>query len=297
MAKTDIGDHALAQLRSTGIREIWVLARRGPVQAKCSPPELKELAELPGVQVVVEASELEVDAASAEELAADRSAARNLEILRQLASAPLDPDKILIRLRFLVSPVELLERDGRVAGLRLERNRLEADARGGVAAVGTGEHEELPVTMVVRAIGYKSLPLVDLPYDSRRGVVPNRDGRVLNPAGDALPGEYVVGWVKRGPSGLIGSNKPDSAETVQAMLADLPAVSPLPAAMAAPAAVPELLAARGVRAVGYDEWRRLDALEVERGKPLGRPRVKFLRLEEMLLELGVDPAAVTVAAE
>ena len=295
LAKTDIGDHALEHLRTTGIREIWVLARRGPVQAKCSPPELKEIAELEGVQVVVEPGELEIDAASAEELAGDRAAQKNLEIFRELAAVPVDLEKVLIRFRFCVSPVEVLGRDGKVAGLRLERNRLEPDGRGGTKAVGTGETEDLPVTMVIRAIGYKSLPLVDLPYDPRRCLVPNRDGRVLNPAGDPLPGEYVVGWVKRGPSGLIGSNKPDSAETVQAMLADLPKTEPLPAAAADLGAIPALLAARGVRHVDYDEWRRLDAREVERGKPQGRPRVKFLRLEEMLLELGIDPALAQTA--
>jgi len=291
LARTDIGDHALEHLRGAGIREVWVLARRGPVQAKCSPPELKELTELEGVQVVVEAGELEVDPASAEELAADRSAAKNLEILRELAKVPADPDKVQIRFRFLVSPVEVVGRDGKVAGIRLERNRLEADGRGGVAAVGTGELEELPVTMVIRAIGYKSLPLVDLPYDSRKGIVPNREGRVVDAAGVTVPGEYVVGWVKRGPSGLIGSNKPDSAETVQAMVADLPALAPLPTGDADPATVAALLAERGARIVGYDEWRRLDAAEVERGKPHGRPRVKFLRLEEMLREL--EAAAAT----
>ncbi|HXT22910.1 MAG TPA: FAD-dependent oxidoreductase, partial [Thermoanaerobaculia bacterium] len=290
LAKTDIGDHALEHLRTTGIREVWVLARRGPVQAKCSPPELKEIAELDGVQVVVDPAELEIDAASAEELAADRAAQKNLELFRQLAAVPPDPSKVHVRFRFCVSPVEVLGRDGKVAGLRLERNRLDPDGRGGTRAVGTGEHEDLPVTMVIRAIGYKSLPLVDLPYDSRNGIVPNREGRVVNPAGDALPGEYVVGWVKRGPTGLIGTNKPDSAETVQAMLADLPKAEPLPAAAADPDAVPSLLAARGARAVDYAEWQRLDAREVERGAPQGRPRVKFLRLEEMLLELGIDPA-------
>ena len=289
LAKTDISDAALDHLRESGIRTVWVLARRGPVQAKCSPPELKELAELEGVQVVVDAAELEVDPASAEELAGDRSAARNLEIFRELAAVPPDPAKVQIRFRFNVSPVEVLGADGRVAGLRLERNRLEPDGRGGVAAVPTGEVETLPATMVVRAIGYKSLPLVDLPYDGRRGLIPNRQGRVLNPAGDPLPGEYVVGWVKRGPTGLIGSNKPDAAETVAAMLEDLPRLSPLPPEAADPASVTRLLAERGVRPVDYAAWQRLDAAEVERGKPHGRPRVKFLRLEEMLLELGMDP--------
>jgi len=190
----------------------------------------------------------------------------------------------------------VLGRDGKVAGLRLERNRLESDGRGGTKALGTGEREDLPVTMVIRAIGYKSLPLVDLPYDARAGLVPNREGRVVDAHGNVLAGEYVVGWVKRGPTGLIGTNKPDAAETVQAMLADLPNAAPLPADAADLAAVPALLAARGARAVDYAEWRRLDAREVERGQPQGRPRVKFLRLEEMLLELGLDPAAVEAAS-
>jgi ferredoxin--NADP+ reductase len=289
LAKTDISDAALARLRESGIRTVWVLARRGPVQAKCSPPELKELAELEGVQVLVDPAELELDPASAREMEADRAAARNVEIFRELAAVPPDPTKVHIRFRFNVSPVEVIGEGGRVAALRLERNRLEPDGRGGVAAVPTGETETLPVSMVVRAIGYKSLPLVDLPYDARRGVVPNRQGRVLNPAGDPLPGEYVVGWVKRGPTGLIGTNKPDAAETVAAMLEDLPALPPLQPGLGAPAAVDALLAARGVRPVTYDQWQRLDAAEVERGKPHGRPRVKFLRLEEMLLELGMDP--------
>lgn len=289
LAKTDISDTALDGLRESGIRTVWVIARRGPVQAKCSPPELKELAELDGVQVVVDPAELEVDPASAEELARDRSAARNLEIFRELAAVPPDPAKVHIRFRFNLSPVEVVGADGRVAGLRLEHNRLEPDGRGGVAAVPTGEVETLPVTMVVRAIGYKSLPLFDLPYDARRGVIPNRQGRILNPAGDPLPGEYVVGWVKRGPTGLIGSNKPDAAETVAAMLEDLPRLAALPPETADPESVRRLLAERGVRPVDYAEWQRLDAAEVERGKPHGRPRVKFLRLEEMLLELGMDP--------
>jgi ferredoxin/flavodoxin---NADP+ reductase len=285
LATTDISDLAVDALRCSGIREVVVLARRGPVQAKCSPPELKEIAELEGVQVVVDPEELVVEPASEAELAADRSAARNLEMLRELAKVPPDPDKVHVRFRFRVSPVELLGADGRVAGLRLERNRLEPDGQGGARAVPTGEVETLPVTLVIRAIGYRSLPLVDLPYDARRGLIPNREGRVVDAAGNVVPGEYVVGWVKRGPTGLIGSNKADSAETVAAMVADLPALLPLPADAADPGAVDALLGGRGARPVSYPEWQRLDALEVERGKATGRPRVKLTRVEEMLAAL------------
>ena len=285
LATTDISDEALARLRESGIREVLVLARRGPVEAKCSPPELKEIAELPGVQVVVDPAELVVDPASEAELAADRSAAKNLEILRELGAVPLDPSKVHVRFRFRVSPVEVLGEQGRVVGLRVERNRLEPDSRGGARAVATGETELLPVSMVVRAIGYRSLPFLDLPYDRRAGIVPNREGRVVDAEGRVQPGEYVVGWVKRGPTGLIGSNKPDAVETVAAMVADLAATEPLDPSDAAPEAVDRLLAGRGVRIVDYPAWRRLDALEVERGRAQGRPRVKFLRVEEMLRQL------------
>lgn len=282
LARTDISDDALAALRASAVRDVWVLARRGPVQAKCSPPELKELAELDGVDLVVDPRELELDPESARELAGDREAQKNLEILRACAARGATGAPRRIHLRFLVSPVEL-HGPGRVTGLRLERNRLEP-GRDGLAARGTGEFEELPVGLVVRAVGYRSLPLPGLPFDERRGVIPNRSGRVVDPAsGAALPGLYVAGWVKRGPTGLIGSNKPDGAETAAAMVEDLPAIAP--AAEPAPGAVDRRLAARGVRVVDFAAWQRLDRLEVERGAAGGRPRVKFGPVEEMLAAL------------
>ncbi|HVS03880.1 MAG TPA: FAD-dependent oxidoreductase, partial [Thermoanaerobaculia bacterium] len=290
LATTDISDEALRCLRASRVREIHVLARRGPVQAKCSPAELREVGELAGVQVVVDAAELELDPTSEAELADDRAAQKNLELWRQWAEQPLDPDKRHVRFRFMVSPVEVLAADSRVAGLRVERNRLEPRPGGGTRPVGSGEAETLPVTLVIRAIGYKSLPLVDLPYDARRAVVPNDRGRVIDPgAGEApLAREYVVGWVKRGPSGLIGSNKMDAAETVERMMEEVPELAPLPGAAATRREMERLLAGRGVRFVTYDDWRRLDAREVERGRRHGRPRVKFLRVEEMLAELDAD---------
>jgi len=282
LARTDISDDALAALRASAVRDVWVLARRGPVQAKCSPPELKELAELAGVDLVVDPRELELDEASAGELAGDPQAAKNLEILRACAARGRTGAARRLHLRFLVSPAEILGAD-RVAGLRLERNRLEP-GRDGLAARGTGELEELPVGLVVRAVGYRSLPLPGLPFDERKGVIPNRGGRVIDPGTKrALPGLYVAGWVKRGPTGLIGSNKPDGVETAAAMVEDL-AASP-PAAEPASAAVDCRLAGRGVRVVDFASWRRLDRLEVERGAAAGRPRVKFGRIDEMLAAL------------
>ncbi len=269
------------------MRDVHVLARRGPVQAKCSPAELKEMAQLAGVDLVVDPAELELDPASAEELAADREAQKNLEILRELAAKGPSGAARRIHLRFKVSPVELIGEEGRVTAIRLERNRL-VPGKWGVAAEGTGEIETLPVGLVVRAVGYRSEPLPELPFDPRRAIVPNEKGRVLDPAtGEPLPGLYVTGWIKRGPTGLIGSNKPDGVETAAAMLEDLPTTTPAPDGQ--PEAIDRLLAAKGVRRVDFDDWRRLDKLEVERGRAQGRPRVKLARVEEMLAALDGAP--------
>ena len=211
---------------------------------------------------------------------------RTSKLLRAFAERGPTGRPRRIHLRFLVSPVELVERDGRVGGLRLERNRLEPTAGGGTRAVGTGEFETLPVGMVVRAVGYRSLPLPDLPFDDRKCIIPNDKGRVLDPqSGRPQPGDYVVGWVKRGPTGLIGTNKPDGVETAAAMIEDLPSLVAANDEDAAPAALDHLLAGRGVRVVTFADWQRLDRLETERGQPHGRPRVKLCRVEEMLAAL------------
>ncbi len=283
LAKTDISDDALAALRASRIRDVHLLVRRGPVQAKCSPAELKEMAHLKDVDLLVDPRQLELDSASEAELAGDREAQKNLEILRAAATRGATGAARRIHLRFLVSPVEVLGEGGRVTGIRLERNRLEA-GRGGLAARGSGEFDTLPAGLVVRAVGYRSLPLPGIPFDERAGIVPNAAGRVTDPASGApLAGLYVAGWVKRGPSGLIGSNKPDGVETATAMVEDLPTLAP--AAQPEPGAVDALLRSRGARVVDFAAWQRLDRLEVERGKALGRPRVKLGAVAEMLAAL------------
>jgi ferredoxin--NADP+ reductase len=285
LSRTDVSDLALRELEQSRVREIFVVARRGPVQAKCSPAELKELTELPGVQVVVDLRDLELDPASEAAMEGDRSATKNLELFRELAAAEPDPARRKIHFKFLTSPVEIEGEDGRITGLRLERNVLEPTP-GRLRARGTGETETLPVTMVVRAIGYRSDPLLDLPYDERGAIVPNVEGRVLcEKDPDSFCREYVVGWVKRGPTGLIGTNKMDAQETVDRMLEDVSGLPDVPFEEVAPEAVDRLLEERGVEVVRYADWQRLDALEVARGKRADRPRVKFLRVEEMLAEL------------
>ena len=285
LSTTDIADGALETLADSRVTDVHVLARRGPVQAACTPAELKELGEIEGVAVVVDPADLELDPESEKALQDDRQAQRNLEVLRELAEKGAGEDaRRRLHLRFLVSPVELLGSDGKVSGLVIEKNELSATGSGYLAAVGTGRRETLLATLVIRAIGYRSVALPDLPFDERRGVIPNREGRIVDPANDrVLPREYVVGWVKRGPTGLIGSNKPDAAETVDRMLEDVPTLTP--AEEPDPAAVERLFAERGVRCVEYGHWQRLDRLEVERGEAAGRPRIKFCRVEDMLQAL------------
>lgn len=286
LAATDISDDALATLRASRVRDVYLLARRGPVQAKCSPAELKELAELAGVDLVVDPAELELDPASEAELASDRQAQKNLEILRAAAERGTTGAPRRIHLRFLASPVEIADDGGRVATLVLERNRLEP-GEWGLSARGTGERESLAVGLVVRAVGYRSLPLAEIPFDEKRGVVPNESGRVIDPeSGSALPGLYVAGWVKRGPSGLIGSNKPDGAETAAAMVEDLSRLSPAPEPSTA--AIDAILAARGVRVVDFAAWQVLDRVERERGQGAGRPRVKIGPIAEMLAAIDAE---------
>ncbi len=288
LAKTDISDDSLAALRAGGPRDVYLLARRGPVQAKCSPAELKEMGHLAGVDLIVDPAELELDEASAAELAGDREAQKNFELLRALAERGPTGAPRRIHLRFLVSPAEVIAQDGRVCGLRVEKNRL-VPGRSGLSAQGTGEFETLPVGLVVRAVGYRSLPLPEMPFDDRGGIIPNAGGRVLDPtSAAAIPALYVAGWVKRGPTGLIGSNKPDGLETAEAMLADLPLTQP--AKEPERTALDATLAERGTRVVDFAAWQRLDRLEVERGKPHGRPRVKFGAVAEMLAALAETPA-------
>jgi ferredoxin--NADP+ reductase len=175
---------------------------------------------------------------------------------------------------------------GRVTKLRIVRNRLGADAKGGLRAEPTGETEELPVGLVFRSVGYRGVALPDLPFDDRKGVVPNRHGRVLDLAlRSPLPGLYVAGWIKRGPTGVIGTNKPDALETVEAMLEDRAAGRLLQPASPSAAAAETTVRAREPRCVTYADWTRLDRLEQERGKPAGRPRVKLTSVEDMLAAL------------
>jgi ferredoxin--NADP+ reductase len=285
LARTDISDRALEALRASRVREVFILGRRGPAQAAFTNPEVKELGELEGADITGRPGELELDPRSraALEEGRDRLALRKVELLQGYAlRRPTGKPRQLV-LRFLVSPVELLD-DGRgaVRGVRLVRNRLVATATGTLQAVPTADTEELPVGLVFRSVGYLGVPLPGVPFNDRWGVILNEKGRVLDPdQQQPLRGEYTAGWIKRGPTGVIGTNKPDAVETVERMLEDVAAGAVLDPAEPDRAAAERLVRERRPDHVSWETWRRLDWLEIERGRATGRPRVKFTSTEAM----------------
>jgi len=287
---TDIADHALDRLRSSRIREVYLLGRRGPAQAKFTTPEVRELGELSDTDTTTVGSEVELDPLSREllETEGNKATVRKIAMLEQW-SRPSNSEKSRhLRLRFLVSPTEILPDDrGRVGGVRIVRNVLSRDGGGYLQATATDETELLDCGIVFRSVGYRGLPLPDLPFDERRGVLSNDQGRLVDLSSSApIPGFYTSGWIKRGPSGIIGTNKPDAVETVRSMLEDFRAGRVASTDPGSRTTLEATLRDRRVRFVSYPEWQKLDALEIDRGRAAGRPRVKFTTRERMFAELG-----------
>ncbi len=292
LRETDMADDAIEALSGSRVKEISILGRRGPVQAAFTTVEVKELGELLGADVCVRPEEVAIDPISAAELETARSATKaKVEIVQEFSRRTPAGKPRRLNLRFLVSPLELLgEGDSPVTSLRLAKNRLVKNAAGAVVTEPTGEIEELPAGLVFRSVGYRGVPLPDVPFDERAGLIPNAKGRVLDPAtGSPLPGHYATGWIKRGPTGVIGNNKADSVETVNALLEDAAAGTLLTPARPDPTDLEALVRERQPAFVSFADWKRLDRIEVERGQALGRPRVKFTSIEEMLGALASDP--------
>lgn len=290
LAKTDIADGALAALRASGIREVVILGRRGPLQAAFNNPELEELAELEGVDVIVDPCELpsrEVAIASG----ASWTALRKLDTLRRYASRPPTGQSRRIVLSFLESPIALLGQD-RLTSMRIARNALIPDAAGQLQAQPTGETRDLEAGLVLRAVGYASVALPGLPFDARRCLIPNDDGRVLD--GDArLPGVYVTGWAKRGPSGIIGSNRKCARDTVRALLDDLASDRIGRSAAFGRDEVSALLRSRQPKLVEYQGWKAIDEAERHAGQAAGRPRVKLTSMPALLAASGLATTTTT----
>jgi ferredoxin--NADP+ reductase len=283
LAKTDIADHALATLRSSNVEEVILLGRRGPAQAAFSPKEIQEIHELDGVTVVVRPEDGELDELSAKWLEAEgaRSQQRNVEFLQARAAAGEgEPGDKKLRCRFLVSP-SAIDGDGEdLKSVTVTHMRLEADDSGTPRPKSTGTEERLEVDLLFKAIGYRGEPVTGVPYEARKGIVPNVDGRVVEqPGGQVRPGHYCAGWCKRGPTGLIGTNSLDAKSTVAAMLEDHAENN-----LQAPANedICTLLAERAVDAVSWNDWLLLDEWERQQGEQRGKLRHKLASVQELM---------------
>ncbi|MEM6107551.1 FAD-dependent oxidoreductase [Mycobacterium sp. 050272] len=275
IAATDVPDRVVTALRSSRITDIYLLCRRGPAQMKFTPVELRELGELSNADLIIDPTELALSESERALLSGKPQLERMISTLRQWADRPLQGKPRRLHLRFLRSPAAILG-DDHVNGVVVERNELTDDGR----ARGSGQYEILDVNLVLHAVGYRVHPIADLPYDSGTQTIRNHGGRLMDEQGDVLPGEYVTGWAKRGPSGVIGTNRADAAETVKNLLADLPDLAP--PRYDPHRTVIELLEHRGVEVVDWAGWRRLDSHEIQAGERRGSPRVKTPDLAAML---------------
>jgi ferredoxin/flavodoxin---NADP+ reductase len=285
LERTDVADHALEALRESCIEEVVVLGRRGPAQAAFTSAELRELGRLDGVEVRVDPDDVELDPLSRRWLVEQGTftARKNVELLRKFATTPADPGaRRRIDLRFLRSPVEI-RGDGGVEAVDVRRNEIVRTDDGVLRARPVdGDAQTIECGLVLRSVGYRAVPLPDVPFDERHFVLPNRAGRVLGADGEPLPGVYAVGWIKRGPTGILGTNKRDAEETVNCLVQDLGAgVLPEPPEPGREH-VDALLAERGAGIVTVEGWRAIDRYELERGRAEGRPRVKLASRDELL---------------
>jgi ferredoxin/flavodoxin---NADP+ reductase len=275
LGETDTADHAIEAFNGAGVKEILVLGRRGPAQAAFTNPEVRELGEMVDADIDIDPGEMELDDLSREWLEsddADPTNRRNVDIFTDFSQRQPEGKNKKIVMRFLRSPVEI-QGDGKV----------ERDDSGRIRAVDTGERETIECGMVLRSIGYKGIPIEGVPFDDGRGLIHNDGGSVHDGRGEQVPGLYAVGWIKRGPSGVIGTNKKDAQETVDNLFADLEAGKVPEAELAGDrSAIETLLNERVPDHITFEAWQAIDAAEVEAGKPHGRPRVKFCKVDELV---------------
>jgi len=286
LAKTDIADYALEALRKSKVKTVWLLGRRGPAEAAYSPVEIEEFGKLEGCDLVIKPEEAVVTEVSHLDTA-DANDKKKVAYVQEHAKKGEGTQSRKIRLRYCVSPVEIVGEGGKIKSVKLEKNKLVDDGKGGAKCVGIKEYETIPAGLVLRSVGYRGIPIPGVAFDEKSGHIPHADGRVVV-AGAHLPGEYVVGWAKRGPSGLIGTNRADSVLTVQSMLADLKD-GKLPSGPidVAPESAVKLLSSRGVSVVSYQQWKKIDELERSRGAKQGKIREKFTKIEDMIAALSV----------
>jgi len=287
LSETDIADYALEALRASKVKQVYLLGRRGPAQAAFTPPEIKEMGELVDSDVTVLVDEALVDAHSQQYLEAnpDKNAEKNIAYITDYAARERTGKSKLLTVRFLVSPVELLGEDGKVRAVKLVKNEAYMSDDGSVRPRATDVVEELPAGLVFRSVGYKGVPLPEVPFHESWGTIDNDKGRVQTAEGEQLSGLYTAGWIKRGPTGVIGTNKTDAQETVQCMVEDLAAGKILQPDDASREAVDALVRERQPEAISFEDWKRIDAKEIENGEAQNRPRVKFTNVADMLAVL------------
>jgi ferredoxin--NADP+ reductase len=284
LAVTDVADHALDVLRDSAIEEVVLVGRRGPAEAAFTNPELRELGELADADVIVDPADVQLDPRSAEAIAAqgELTARRNVEILTDYSQRRPAGKRRRVVLRFLLSPVAL-KGEGHVEAIELVHNELALDDSGALKARSTDQRETLETGIVFRSIGYRGVSLEGVPFHEDRGTIPNEAGRLIDPdSNEQIKGEYAVGWIKRGPTGVIGTNKADAQETVDALIEDMLARGLLEPADPARDSIERLLRQREVAHVTYQGWQQIDLVEKSAGEPAGRPRVKLCTLEELL---------------
>jgi ferredoxin--NADP+ reductase len=280
---TDTVDHAIDVIAASPVKEIIVLGRRGPAQAAFTNPELLELGEMAGADIEVDPAELELDPISEASISGEGVSIprRNVEVLREYAQRASEGKPRKVILRFCASPIEL-RGAGRVEQVVVAKNRLEPDASGRLQAVITDQHEVIETGLVLRSVGYRGTPLDGVPFDERRAVIPNNAGRVVDGAGEPVMGEYCAGWIKRGPSGVIGTNKKDANESVELLWEDVEAGFLTAPEQPDPAAIEALVFERAPGAIEYEGWRAIDTHERTTGEPHGRPRVKLSSWDDLL---------------
>ncbi|MCX6411367.1 MAG: FAD-dependent oxidoreductase [Actinobacteria bacterium] len=282
LAPTDTGDHAIEQFSKSTISDVVIAGRRGPLQAAYTNPELLELGELQIADVIIDPAEAALDALSQTDFAeASKPDQRNVETVLEYAQRSRTTKPRTVTLRYLLSPLEL-RGDGRVEEIVMVRNRLERSDDGSIRAVATDQTETIPCGLVLRSVGYRGLPVEGVPFDEKRCVIPHAEGRALDATGKPVPGVYCTGWIKRGPSGVIGTNKKDAVETAGALLEDLAAGRLHDAPSPTLEAIEVLVADHRPEAIEYGHWESIDAHERALGDPHGRPRIKLCSWDELL---------------
>lgn len=286
--ETDIADYALDALKNSNVKNIYVLGRRGAAQAAFTNPEIKELGEMEEAAIIIAPEEVNLDPLSKQyvEDVNDRTVVRNVEIMAEYSERTPDTNKPKqIIMRFLTSPIEIIG-ETQVEAVKIVKNELYLNEKGVLRPRSTDQHETIPAGLIFRSVGYRGVPLSGVPFREDWGTIPNEKGRIINwDTKEVVNGEYAVGWIKRGPSGVIGTNKPDSQESVSALLDDIEHGVSLNPSDPTAEAVEELVRERKPDFVSYADWQIIDQLEIERGEAIGRSRLKFTEVSDMLSAL------------